>query len=785
VRQGTTVGERYRLTQGPFTGGMGEVWLARDLLLPRDVVLKRLHTTDTGPGGYDRLSAEGRALAHLSHSHVVTLHDVLALSDGEQGPVDEDQEPVDDAQAPLDGDPAGRARRMTSWLVMEYVSGGSLDGRPPLSPERAARVGAQIAAALAALHAKRIVHGDVKPGNVVVTPEGLAKLADFGAAYRVDSKETITPNGAVSYTPDYAAPEMVAGRPEPASDIFSLGCTLYALVAGEPPRPEAGEDAGPYLAGLMAGRGDTELAADTGVLAPLLPTMLARNPANRPTASEVSRLLEEIAGPQDPLPPAEQADESGAGGTGETDESRAGRTSEPDAPSPAGAVAEPSGDREGEDGPLGARASGSQVHEAGSPGLGTGVPAPSPEAPAPSPEAPASSPDGPTQSCRPDAGEPVSRRSGQQAPPPDRHAAGQAPSPAHHQEPPSDGHRPAVPVPSRGFLVGAVAAVLALTLVVLLVVELMSGGGRETGRTVGKGGAWASDSVASPPVSVKSESVFGDHRTADLCALAGPEVLGRFGEADLDRDYGNFDRCDVIVETGDEGSVDVKFWYDTTGPSELATPKKTVGAVSVWDEADDSDACVKGLQAAGDPDVTVMVVAKVDGDETDAPLCEIAEAATGHAAEVLNQGRLPRRSPDLPADSLIHQDACTLLGADALEAVPGIDAKDPDIGFGNWDCEWQSTTSDLYVELRFDRDQPPTAAEGVLTRIDGRTAVVEPDVEDSNTCRIRVVHRSYVQDSSTMVETLNLTVGGDPSARLLRRLATQLATAASAGARAG
>ncbi|GCB52867.1 serine/threonine-protein kinase [Streptomyces sp. NL15-2K] len=707
MRQGTTVGERYRLTQGPFTGGMGEVWLARDLLLPREVVLKRLHTTDAGVCGYDRLSAEGRALAHLSHTHVVTLHDVLTLSDG-------GREPVDD-------DPTGRPRRMTSWLVMEYVSGGSLDGRPPLSPERAARVGAQIAAALAALHAKRIVHGDVKPGNVVVTPEGLAKLADFGAAYRVDSTETITPNGAVSYTPDYAAPEMVAGRPEPASDIFSLGCTLYALVAGDPPRPEAAEDAGPYLAGLMAGRGDIELTADTGVLAALLPAMLARNPAHRPTAPEARRLLEEIAGPQDPLPQLEKADEPGAGSTGEADESRVGSTGEPDAPKPAEAGPEPRGGREGGAGPLNGRASGSRAQEAGSPG---------------SPELP------------------------------------------------SDGHRPAVPAPSRGFLVAAVAAVLALTLVVLLVVELMSGGGREKGRTVGKAGPGASGSAASPPVSVKSASVFGDHRTADLCALADPAVLGRFGEAELDRDYGNFDRCDVIVETGDEGAVDVKFWYDTTGPSEPATPQRTVGSVSVWDEAEDSDACVKGLRAAGDPDVTVMVVAEVDGDRTGAPLCEIAEAATGHAAEVLNRGRLPRRSPDLPADSLIHQDACTLLGADALEAVPDIDAEDPDIGFGNWDCEWHSTTSDLYVELRFDRDQPPTAAEGVLTRIDGRTAVAEPDVEDADTCRIRVVHRSYVQDGSAMVETLNLTVGGDPSARLLRRLATQLATAASAGARA-
>ncbi|MFD0472531.1 serine/threonine-protein kinase [Nonomuraea thailandensis] len=158
-----------------------------------------------GAAGAGRLWAEARALARFSHPHVVTLHHAVR----------------------------GRA---ASWLVMEHVPGGSLEGRPGLAPGVAARIGAQLAGAPAALHAEGVVHCDIKPGNVVVTGDGAAKPADFGAAYRVGGVETITPNSAVGYTPDYAAPEVVRGQPEPASDVFSLGATVYALVTGEPPR---------------------------------------------------------------------------------------------------------------------------------------------------------------------------------------------------------------------------------------------------------------------------------------------------------------------------------------------------------------------------------------------------------------------------------------------------------------------------------------------------------------------------------------------------------------------
>ncbi|MFD9906836.1 serine/threonine-protein kinase [Streptomyces sp. NPDC059063] len=633
MRRGTTVGGRYRLVRGPLQGSMGEVWIARDLRLPREVILKRLRTTGRGTSRsdrleFDRLEAEARALARFSHPHVVTLHDVLTLPEG-----------------PL----AWLRRRYGSWLVMEYVSGGSLVDRPPLSPERAARVGVHIAAALAALHAEGVVHGDVKPGNVVATAEGLAKLADFGAAYRVGGKETITPPPARhSYTPDYAAPEVVRGHPEPASDVFSLAALVHTLVTGAPPRPHAGEGVDAFVADRQAERGETALGPGLGPLAGILPAMLDATAKNRPTAAEARRLFERAAGPQDRLPPQRGGDDGDGAG--------------PDS---------------------GAGPHGRGVH----------------------------------------------------------------------------------PGRSRQLIVAVGVAAVTLA-AALLAPELWPDGGSDDGR----GGGTAGSRV-------------GEHRTADPCALADPAALKRFGDAQLDRDYGNFDRCDVIVDTGEGDDVDVEIHFDTGGAPEEPAPYRTVGRVALVKEADDSDVCVRTLLPADDPGVDISVA--VQQDEGDAPLCAMADAAAERAVETLNRGPIARR-PAPPAGSLVRQDACALLDAKTLEAIPGIDARDPDVHFGAWDCEWESTTGDLSLEVRFDRGQPPTADDGTLTRVDGRRAVVEPDAEGPRTCLVRVVHRTYTDArGDKAVETLNVTVKGDPSPDRLRRLATRFAAAAVRRAGAG
>ncbi|MEL3950619.1 serine/threonine protein kinase, partial [Streptomyces sp. LNU-CPARS28] len=328
----------------------------------------------------------------------------------------------------------------------------------------------------------------------------------------------------------------------------------------------------------------------------------------------------------------------------------------------------------------------------------------------------------------------------------------------------------------RARLVGAVGGAVVLVLAAALLVPRLASdddGGDPDGKAGGRTGASGGS----------GRSVVGDHRTADPCALADPAVLKRFGQADLDRDYGNFDRCDVIVDTGDDEPVDVEVHFDTGGASDLPAPQRTEGAVRVVKEAEDSDACVRTLLPAGDPDVNISVVAKQD--EGTAPLCPMADAAAAKAVDVLNEGRIARRSP-APAHSLVHEDACALLDPKDLEAVPGVDAKDPDVSFGGWDCKWASTTGDLWLEVRFDRGQPPTGDDGILTRVGGRRAVVQPDAEGPRTCLVRVVHRTYTDPGGDdAVETVNVTVGGDPSDKKLRRLATSFAGEAEAELRAG
>lgn len=606
---------RYRLTRSLARGRIGEVWLARDLELGRDVVLKQMAVDGA------RLWAEARALAKFSHPHVVTLYHAVP----------------------------GRA---ASWLVMEHVPGGSLEGRPELSPEVAARIGAQIADALAALHDEGIVHCDIKPGNVVVTGDGTAKLADFGAAYRVGGAETITPNSAISYTPDYAAPEVVRGQPEPKSDVFSLGAMLYALVAGRPPRRGGAarqdqDSVDAHIARREAARGVVVLDADLGPLAEVLAAMLRRDPRHRPGAEEARRRLAEIAAAPGPLP---------------------------------------------------------------------------------------------------------------------------APSPAPEDEPAPGRPR------RRAIATVAVAAALATGL------ALWAWGG---------GPSPAPEAATPAPDGRKSwtgRDVLGDPRTADPCALLRPASFGRFGQTELDPDYGNFDRCDVLIQPRSDSVVDLRVDFNRDPPPEQAKAPRTTGIVTVVEQSHESHECNRTLALDGVTDTTILVEAK-RSEDGEAPLCEIADAATADAVRILNQGPIARRDPAFPSGSLAHQDVCTLLDARALELIPGIDAADPDRGFGGWDCEWESTTSDLWLDVRFDRGPPPDAQEGTSTRLGGLPAYIRPEGEGEETCLVLIAARTYASvGGRTNAETVRVLVGGSRPMDRLCRMATGLADSASArlpGAAAG
>jgi eukaryotic-like serine/threonine-protein kinase len=203
---------RYRLGEQIAVGGSARVVAAIDERLGRRVAVKLVDAAvvdATDPAARQRFVRESRASAGFSHPHAVAVYDA--------------------------GEDAGLL-----YLVMELVDGPSvaqLVAGGPLPIERAVRIAEQVLAALEAAHASGVVHRDVKPANVLITPSGDAKLADFGIAKRFDDlTESVTRTGFVVGTPRYLAPEQALGRPlTPASDVYAVGVLLYEMLAGVPP----------------------------------------------------------------------------------------------------------------------------------------------------------------------------------------------------------------------------------------------------------------------------------------------------------------------------------------------------------------------------------------------------------------------------------------------------------------------------------------------------------------------------------------------------------------------
>lgn len=266
---GTTYGNRYRLLSRVAVGGMGEVWRAADQVLGRTVAIKLLGSALAAqPGFAQRFREEARHTALLGHANIAQVYDY-----GEDG---------------------GAA-----WLVMELVEGKPLsqilreEGR--VSPERTVSIVAQAADALQAAHDQGVIHRDVKPANILVRPDGVVKLTDFGIARATDAAP-LTRTGEVMGTAQYISPEQAMGHSvAPASDLYALGCVAYEMLAGR-----RVFDEGSAVATAMAHVHKTPDPLPNTVpsnIAAVVMGCLSKDPTNRPqTGQSLSAALRGLPG---------------------------------------------------------------------------------------------------------------------------------------------------------------------------------------------------------------------------------------------------------------------------------------------------------------------------------------------------------------------------------------------------------------------------------------------------------------------------------------------------------
>jgi len=254
---GLTFGGRYQLSSRVAIGGMGEVWQATDLVIGRTVAIKILKDEYLGdPGFLERFRAEARHAALVNHEGIANVFDY-----GEE-----------------DG---------SAYLVMELVPGEALSAilerERVLPTDRVLDIVAQTALALQAAHAAGLVHRDIKPGNLLITPDGRVKITDFGIA-RIADQVPLTATGQVMGTVQYLSPEQASGHPaSPTTDIYSLGIVAYEALAGK--RPFTGES---QVAIAMAQINETPPELPVTVAEPvrnLIYSCLAKNPADRPASA--------------------------------------------------------------------------------------------------------------------------------------------------------------------------------------------------------------------------------------------------------------------------------------------------------------------------------------------------------------------------------------------------------------------------------------------------------------------------------------------------------------------
>ena len=255
--EGKLYGDRYRLVKRIATGGMGEVWQAQDEVILRQVAIKILKQQYMGdPDFVERFRTEAKHAAMINHDGIANVYDY-----GE-----------DDGSA---------------YLVMELVPGESLSSilerEKTLPEQQVISIIAQTALALDAAHREGLVHRDVKPGNLLISPDGQVKITDFGIA-RVANQVSLTQTGQVMGTVQYLAPEQATGKPASAAgDIYSLGIVAYEALAGK--RPFKGET---QMAIAMAQINETPPPLPETIdpkLVKLVMDCMAKKPDQRPSSA--------------------------------------------------------------------------------------------------------------------------------------------------------------------------------------------------------------------------------------------------------------------------------------------------------------------------------------------------------------------------------------------------------------------------------------------------------------------------------------------------------------------
>jgi len=272
----TVLVERYRLDRSLGNGGMGEVFEATDLTLHRSVAVKLMSPSLVqDEPARARFLREARALAQVNSPNVVAVYDA-----GE------------DAERP--------------YLVMEFVEGTTLErelvGSGRVEPARAVAVATDIASGLAAAHERGIVHRDVKPSNVFLTPSDAAKIGDFGIARLERPDATLTLTGQTFGSPPYMAPEQATGgKVDARADLYSLGCVLFQMLVGR--RPFSGDDAVSLAYQHVHStppRVDSLVPTVPVELGALVAGLMAKDPDDRPaSAEEVQRALGSV--PTEPI----------------------------------------------------------------------------------------------------------------------------------------------------------------------------------------------------------------------------------------------------------------------------------------------------------------------------------------------------------------------------------------------------------------------------------------------------------------------------------------------------